>query len=124
LFSEFLERHRAEIRRQEIERKKLMALDLKVLMQRKARLESEIARERSKQKEAARKADSKRKIVLGGVLIAAVRDGGIPEHLVRRLIEAHASVRDKAIFENFTFEVTGPETATTEFYGADQPSGE
>ncbi|TPM33553.1 hypothetical protein FJ955_02045 [Mesorhizobium sp. B2-2-2] len=81
-----------------------MALDLKALMQRKAKLESDIARAKRKESDAARKADSRRKIVLGGVLIAAIRDGGIPESLVRRLVETHASDRDKQIFDGFAFE--------------------
>lgn len=102
-----------------------MALDLKVLMQKleqkKAKLEGEIARAKKKESEAARKADSRRKIVLGGVVIAAIRDGGIPESLVRRLVATHASDRDKAVFENFVFETAAAEPAASE---AAQPNTE
>lgn len=114
----------AEIRRQEIGKGKMMALDLKVLMQRKARLESEIARAKKKESEARRREDSRRKIVLGGVVIAAIRDGGIPESLIRRLVQTHASDRDKAVLDGFAFEVAGMEPAASESYEADQPSGE
>jgi hypothetical protein len=126
-----LEKASAEIRRQEIGKGKKMALDLgklksreRDLLQKKAKLESDLARLQKTQKDAARKADSRQKIILGGVLIAAVRDGGIPESLVRRLVQTHASDRDKKVFEDFVFETPAAETAAAESYGAGQPSGE
>ena len=91
-----------------------MAMDLKALMQRKVRLESQIAREKKKESDMRRREDSRRKIVLGSVVLAAVRKGGIQEESVRRLIDRFASDRDKTVFENFQFEVAGAEPAASE----------
>lgn len=102
-----------------------MALDLskakiqeRKLLQKKAKLDSDLARLQRKTNEARRRADSHRKIVLGVVTIAAIRDGGIPEPLIRRMIEMHASDRDRKVFENFDFAtgevVVPPEPAASE----------
>ena len=83
---------------------------LKKLFQKKANLESQIARVEQSEKERERRADRDRKISLGGILIAAIRKGGISESSVRALIDRYASEKDKGRFENFTFEK--PETAS------------
>jgi hypothetical protein len=86
-------------------------VDLTTLMQRKAKLESEIARAKKAEKAAERKADSRRKIILGSVVLAAMREGALSENGVRGLVGRFASERDKPVFENWTFET--PATAST-----------
>jgi len=92
-------------------------MDLKSLLQKKAKIENDIARAKRAAKDAARRADSRRKIILGGVLIAAVREGAFSGNAVRGLVSKFASDRDKAAFEDFEFETAGavsavPETAS------------
>jgi hypothetical protein len=104
---------------------------LKSLLQKKAKIESDIARVKRATKDAARRADSRRKIVLGGVLIAAVREGKISETSVRALIDRFAADRDKAIFENWKFEAAeavsadaGTAAPAPETYQPEPASGE
>lgn len=78
------------------------------LFQRKAKIEADIARTEKADRERERREDRDRKISLGGILIAAIRKGGISESSVRALIDRYASEKDKGRFENFTFEK--PET--------------
>ncbi len=84
--------------------KNLVSDELK-LKQKIAKLQADLARKEAKKKFAVRQLDSRRKIILGGVLIAAVRAGGIPENAVRKLIIGFASDRDKAAFDDFVFDV-------------------
>lgn len=78
------------------------------LLQQKAKIESNLARLQKAQRDAARRDDTRRKIVLGGVILAAIQKGGIPEDAARKLIAKFASDRDKKVFQNFEFIV--PET--------------
>jgi hypothetical protein len=79
-------------------------MDLKSLLQKKAKIESDIARAKKQEKDAKRRAETRSKIILGGVLIAAVREGAFSENAVRGLVSKFASDRDKAAFEDFEFE--------------------
>lgn len=75
----------------------------KALLQRKAKLESDLARLRSREKDAARKDDTRRKIVLGGSLLAAVEAGDVPAQFVLRLVRTHVAERDKRLFAGTEF---------------------
>lgn len=76
------------------------------LLQKKARVESDLARLRTREKEAARKDDTRRKIVLGGVVLAAVEAGDLETDYFGRLIRRHVAERDKKLFEGSPFAVT------------------
>ncbi len=72
---------------------------LETKLQKLAKLQSEIKRLESADKTAARKLDSRRKIVLGGCLLKAQASGKISESYIENLVNAFASDRDKAIFD-------------------------
>lgn len=76
------------------------------LLQEKEKAEANLKRTQAQLKEAERKADSRKKIVLGGVILAAVQAGGLPAHFVARLVKDHASDRDKTLFVGTAFEVS------------------
>lgn len=76
---------------------------LEKLMQRKNKIESELARLERTQKAESRKLDSRRKIVLGSALLKAMTEGKIQGDFARNLIERFASDRDKNIFVDFEF---------------------
>ncbi len=76
---------------------------LQKLMQKKAKIESDLARLEKAEKTAARKLDSRRKIVIGAAVMKAIFEGRIQEPWARNLIANFASERDKSIFEDFTF---------------------
>lgn len=76
---------------------------LEKLMQRKAKIESELSRLEKTQKAENRKLDSRRKIVLGSALLKAMSEGKIQGDFARNLIERFASDRDKVIFVDFEF---------------------
>jgi hypothetical protein len=89
-------------------------VDLPTLMQRKAKLEGEIARAKRAEKIAERKADSRRKIILGSVVLAAMREGALSENGIRGLINRFAADRDKPVFENWNFETPATVSAVPE----------
>lgn len=72
---------------------------LQKLMQKKAKIESDLARLERSAKTEQRKLDSRRKIVLGGCLIKAEAEGRLGENYIKNLVNAFASERDKAIFD-------------------------
>ncbi|WP_199227170.1 hypothetical protein [Aminobacter sp. AP02] len=88
------------------------------LLQRKAKLEADIARLRTKEKDVARRDDTRRKIVLGGMILAAVAAGDVPADFVKRLVRIHVADRDKKLFVASPFEV---EDVATESTAADVP---
>lgn len=92
----------------------------KRLLQRKAKLESDIARNKAAEKMAARRDDTRRKIVLGGVVIAAIEAGDLETDYFGRLIRRHVAERDKKLFDGGPFAVSG----TTESTGADAPDSD
>ncbi|MGO1162303.1 hypothetical protein ACTOV4_10140 [Brucella sp. C7-11G] len=76
---------------------------LEKLMQKKAKIEGELARTLAAEKSAQRKLDSRRKIVLGSALLKAISEGRIQPQFGKGLIENFASERDKTIFVDFVF---------------------
>lgn len=74
------------------------------LLARKEAIESDLKRAQRERKDAERRLDSKRKIVLGGVVLKAVREGLIPEASIRKMIDRLASDRDKNALEDLDFE--------------------
>ncbi|TPL45331.1 conjugal transfer protein TraD [Mesorhizobium sp. B2-4-6] len=68
------------------------------LLQKKAKLDSDLARLRAKEKDAQRRDDTRKKIVLGGVVLAAVEAGDVAANFVAGLVRAHVAERDKKLF--------------------------
>lgn len=93
----------------------------KGLLQRKAKLESDLARLRAREKDAARRDDTRRKIVLGGVVLAAVEAGDVPAHFVTRLVRDHVADRDRKLFDGTAFAVA---EGVTESAGAVAPDAD
>lgn len=69
------------------------------LLQRKAKLESDLARLRAQEKNAARKDDTRRKIVLGGALLAAMESGALSSEIGRKLVSRFVADRDRKLFD-------------------------
>jgi hypothetical protein len=86
------------------------------LLQRKAKLESDLARLRHQEKQAARRDDTRRKIVLGGALLKALDSGAIAEEVGRKLVGRFVGDRDKKLFEGSPLAavVTGSESTAPE----------
>lgn len=86
------------------------------LLQRKAKLESDLARLRDQEKKAARKDDTRRKIVLGGALLKAMESGTISGDVGRKLVARFVAERDLKLFEGSPLAVdsTGAESAAPE----------
>lgn len=74
-------------------------VDLLVLKQKKAALESKLAQTESALKTAKRADDSRRKIVLGGAILAALRASEIDGSLVRKILAEHVADRDRKLFD-------------------------
>lgn len=75
------------------------------LLQRKAKLESDLARLKAQEKKAARKDETRRKIVLGGALLAAIDAGAIPTEIGRKLVGKFVATRDRKMFEGSSLAV-------------------
>ncbi len=75
------------------------------LLQRKAKLEADLNRLRAREKEAARRDDTRRKIVLGGCLLAAIDAGDVRADFVAGLVRQHVAERDKKLFTGTAFAV-------------------
>ncbi|GGE16570.1 hypothetical protein GCM10011390_39550 [Aureimonas endophytica] len=90
-----------------------MALDLNRLAQKKARLEAALASADTALREARRRDDTRRKVVLGGALLAALRDGTAPDWILSALV-GRMQPRDAALFADMA---RGP---VPEFEGAGQ----
>lgn len=91
----------------------------KGLLQKKAKLESDLARLQTQRKDAARRDDTRRKIVLGGVVLAAIEAGDVATDFFGRLIRDHAAERDKKLFEGSPFAVSEMTESTGAFSGSD-----
>ena len=74
-----------------------MALDLARLAQRRAALESRLAHATAALRDAQRRDDTRRKVVAGGALLAAIRDGVIPAHVLAVLV-GRMTERDAGLF--------------------------
>lgn len=94
------------------------------LLQRKAKLESDLARLRKKEKDAARRDDTRRKIVLGGALLKAVDEGVLSSEIGRKLVGRFVAERDQKLFDGSALAAgaTGAETAVS--YPPDDGGGE
>ena len=90
-----------------------MALDLTRLAQRRAALESKLAHATAALRDAERRDDTRRKIVAGGALLAAVREGAIPAGTLAVLV-GRMQPRDRALFADTATVPAG------EFEGAGQ----
>nr|WP_278423051.1 hypothetical protein [Brucella anthropi] len=72
---------------------------LETKLQKLAKLQADIKRLENADKTAARKLDSRKKIVIGGCVIRAVSDGKLNQSWIENLVLSFASERDKAIFD-------------------------
>lgn len=77
----------------------------KLLLQRKAKIEADLNRLRAREKKDARREDTRKKIVLGGVVLAAVEAGDVGTDLVAGLVRLHLADRDKKLFVGTAFAV-------------------
>ncbi len=94
---------------------------LEKLRQKKAKIESELARLAKAEKARSRKLDSRRKIVLGSALLKAISEGKIQETVARSLVAGFAADRDKPIFDDFVFPTpAASETATSSVVNAQE----
>ena len=83
-----------------------MALDLNRLAQRRAALESKLAHATAALRDAQRADDTRRKIVLGGTTLAAIRDGVLPGWVLPTLV-ARMSERDRVLFPEVAMPTPG-----------------
>ena len=89
-------------------RRKTAEERLAKLDQKKKQLEARAQRERQKLRQAERKADTRRKVALGGALIAAARDDQRVARYLKALIE-HMPDRDKRVFDGWEMPEPTPE---------------
>lgn len=69
------------------------------LKQQLAKIESDLKRAQKRLKDAARREDTRKKIVLGGALMAAVEKGTIPVNGIRDLVANFVADRDRKLFD-------------------------
>lgn len=72
-------------------------VDVGMLAQKRAALESRLAHTTAALRDAQRRDDTRRKVVAGGALLAAVRDGVLPAHILDSLV-ARMQPRDAVLF--------------------------
>jgi hypothetical protein len=72
-------------------------VDLAKLMQKRARLESKLAAATTTLRDAQRRDDTRRKVVLGAALLGAVRSSTAPVGILPALVAGMAE-RDRALF--------------------------
>ncbi|KAB2720379.1 hypothetical protein [Brucella intermedia] len=72
---------------------------LETKLQKLARLQSEIKRLEQSEKTAARKLETRKKVVIGAAALKAVDAGKLSENWIQNLVMSFASERDKAIFD-------------------------
>jgi hypothetical protein len=80
------------------------------LQQKLAKIQADLARAQKAAKDAERRDETRRKIVLGGALLRGIEKGKIPPAVGRGVL-TFVVERDRKLFENFEFKVT--ESATT-----------
>jgi hypothetical protein len=98
-------------------RKKTPEERLAELEQKKRQIQEQEKRERAKLQSAERKKDTRRKIALGGAIIAHARADPKAARYLKKLIDGMAE-RDKAAFEGW--EVPKPEQSTATASGEKQ----
>lgn len=74
-------------------------VNLTVLQQKKTSLEQRLAAAETALKSAQRKDDSRRKIILGGAVLAALRAGEIDGSLIQKILAQHVADRDRRLFD-------------------------
>ena len=73
---------------------------LKKLEEQRARINAEIQRVRAREQQQARKDDTRRKILVGSMLLQLVEDGEWPEDKLRARLDTYlVRVDDRALFE-------------------------
>jgi len=75
----------------------------KRLLQKKAKLEIDLARLQKAARDAARRDDTRRKIVIGAALLKGIEEGKISEDIGKRLVGTFATDRDRKLFDGFVF---------------------
>lgn len=83
-------------------------VDLSALKQKKAALESRLAQTETALKTAKRADDSRRKIVLGGAILAALRAGEIDGSTIRGILGRHVADRDRRLFDGSALSIGEP----------------
>jgi hypothetical protein len=78
----------------------------KTLLQKLEKAKSDYARHKMKEREAARRDDTRRKIVLGGMVLAGIEAGDVTADFVAGLVRAHVAERDKRLFVGTPFAVS------------------
>lgn len=89
----------------------------KALLQKMAKARSDYDRHQARVKKATREDDTHRKVVLGAIVLAAVRAGDLETDYFGRLIEKHATERDRKAFDGGPFAVwenANPERADSD----------
>ncbi|WP_296740453.1 hypothetical protein [Mesorhizobium sp.] len=82
----------------------------KGLRQKKAKIEADLNRLLAREKEAARRYDTRKKIVLGGMILKAVEVGDVTADYVAALVRSHVAERDKKLLVGTAFAIS--ETAS------------
>ena len=72
---------------------------LETKLQKLAKLQADIRRLENASKTAARKLETRRKVVIGAAALKAVDAGKLSENWIQNLVMSFASERDKAIFD-------------------------
>lgn len=75
-----------------------MTAELEKIRQQRARAEQRLAALKSRESDLKRKTDTRKKIVLGGALLAAARRDPQAAEMITRLAREHMSERDRALF--------------------------
>jgi len=77
-----------------------MAKDLEKLLEKQKQIAAQIQAVKAREKEADRKLDTRRKILIGGVIMAMVKRGDYPQDKLTAMLdrEVHAA-KDRALFD-------------------------
>lgn len=77
-----------------------MAKDLEKLLEKQKQLAAQIQAIKAREKEADRKLDTRRKILIGGVIMAMVKRGDYPQDKLMAMLdrEVHAA-KDRVLFD-------------------------
>lgn len=92
----------------------------KGLRQKKAKIEADLNRLLAREKETARRDDTRKKIVLGGVVLAAVEAGDVTAEFIAGLVRSHVAERNKKLFVGSAFAISDsaiPDASESELRG-------
>lgn len=90
----------------ELQKKRAVAEKELKLLQRKAKVEADLARLQKMARDASRRDDTRRKIVIGAAFLKAIQEGKISEEMGPRLVDTFATDRDRKLFDDFVFKVS------------------